>query len=378
MQLFNLILIITFNNFIIPKILGIILFLFLLKPLFKFMVKNLRPNGYQPFHIFKISNVYVTAFFCVMYFFIFIIGIFYLRILRSNHTFDLKPLINFFKFFLVMEDYLAVLLIIFFCMCFVFIFIGILAHIKDFFEINLLKMHLYLLQPYGMGSYGAAEETIYHKFVMDFPFLQDIASYILRPLELFTLIFPDNKNIMTIYTILFLKIFNFLRQIIKIHYSLFIMGLILIYDLYYNDFVISILFQVLPFYFIYMLWLRFTTFLHIQRAALLSDLSTIIYDLYYNSNTIKYFNISDEELNLLHLYIKFGLKGTDDLYGTDMCSFGARQLFYSRYILIESKRLIYVNKNIDEIINLQQFSTLQERREILKELILENKEVKKQ
>jgi hypothetical protein len=143
----------------------------------------------------------------------------------------------------------------------------------------------------------------------------------------------------------------------------------MIYDLYYNDFVIIVLFKFLPFYFIYMLWVNFFNFLYTKGALDLNTLSVIVYDLYYNKQTVKYFNISDEEKKMLHIYVQSGLTGTDEIFGTDISSYGFRLLFYCRYVLLEPNTLIYVNKQINKMINMNQFKTLKEQK-LLQELII--------
>lgn len=366
MNLHTLIFIITLNNNIIPKSLGIILLFLLLKPLFNFMVKNLRPNGYQPFYIFKIYNLGLTTIFCLLYFFLFIIGIFYLRLQRSNYFLDLKPIFSFFKVLYLMGDYLLIILTILFCFCVIFGSIGLFVRIKDFLELELLKMHLYLFPLYHFDS---TNQSIYYKFIADFPGPFTITIYLLRPLELFCLLFPNNKYLKIIYETFRHIISNLIHHLLKIHYGILLLFVIMIYDLYYNDFVIIVLFKFLPFYFIYMLWVNFFNFLYTKGALDLNTLSVIVYDLYYNKQTVKYFNISDEEKKMLHIYVQSGLTGTDEIFGTDISSYGFRLLFYCRYVLLEPNTLIYVNKQINKMINMNQFKTLKEQK-LLQELII--------
>lgn len=129
--------------------------------------------------------------------------------------------------------------------------------------------------------------------------------------------------------------------------------IIIIYDLYFNDYTISIVFNFLLFYFIYLLWFNFQYFWVKENAYHFRSLIKIIYDLYYNKKTIKYLNIDKNIWENLCLFISLNLKGEDIQYDTDMNSLAFRIIMYHRYNLINPENNLYYNENTKQYFKLE-------------------------
>ncbi len=54
----------------------------------------------------------------------------------------------------------------------------------------------------------------------------------------------------------------------------------------------------------------------------------------------------------ISLFIRYGLKGEDTLYGNHVNALTWRAIYYCRYILIDNKNNIYFNENINNYITL--------------------------
>ena len=126
------------------------------------------------------------------------------------------------------------------------------------------------------------------------------------------------------------------------------------YDIYFNDYTISILFTFLFFYFIYVIWFKFFTFIVEENAIEFSSPAKMVYDLYYNKKIVKYSNIDEKIWTILNLFIKLNLKGEDIQYGCDVSSFIFKTLHYNRYVLINSKNNLYYNENTKKYLNINE------------------------
>lgn len=120
------------------------LFILLLKTCYNWMVKDLRPNGYEPFHMFKVDSHILNWLLILLYFSLFVILIFVFRLYRVGYEFDLKPFISFVQDIIVEKDYIFLCMLITGLLCISLIFVGIMKRMKHFLTVELLKRHLIL------------------------------------------------------------------------------------------------------------------------------------------------------------------------------------------------------------------------------------------
>lgn len=98
-----------------------------------------------------------------------------------------------------------------------------------------------------------------------------------------------------------------------------------------------------------MIWFKFFTFLIGENALDLSTPAKIVYDLYYNKENVKYFFIHKKISKLISLFIRYGLRGEDVLYGEDISALTFRTVLYCRYVLVDFDKKIFFIKASDKI-----------------------------
>ena len=139
----NYILLLYWNDFLLPKVTISLLLIIICKISFKLLTKDLLPNGYE-FYDFKIKNRFYNWVCVIIYISIFIIGISLLRIYRNSLTLDLKPIYIFFKLLLLNHEYLLICIVCLIIICYLMILTTILKYIRNFLTLSLLRQHIVL------------------------------------------------------------------------------------------------------------------------------------------------------------------------------------------------------------------------------------------
>lgn len=346
--------IMKFNNYFVVKTVSMFFLFFIIIILVKKLFVKSENQEYKYFYIFKIKDFFFTIFLVLIYFIIFVFLIFYLRISKMGSIIDLKPQIIFLKLLYEQGYYLELIILFLVIVCVVFIFMHIFKMVKNTLIIELLKIHLYLSFPKNQNIFNDSIYFIFVKWFLENMSLNNLLEYILKPLTFLALLIENTKleSVWSHYEIY--RIHSFLyNYIFNIQYNFLLIPIIIIYDLYYNNYTISIIFNFLPFYFIYLLWFNFQHFWIKDNAYHFRSLIKIIYDLYYNKRTIKYLNIDKSDWDKLYLFISHNLTGEDIIYGTDMNSFAFKLIMRHRYNLIPSENNLYYNENTKQYIKLK-------------------------
>ncbi len=346
--------ILTVYNFIIPKVILLLISVILLKLSFLRLVKDHYPQGYEPLNIFKIDSFFINYFLVFIYIIIFLIILFILRLSRIGFQLDLKPFYNFILFYINQKEYLIINIIIIIILLLIIIIIILIQEFRMYLEIHLIKQHIYLsyanrnkfLNKYvyfyyeRFGTYNMYRLFLYFFKKVDYFALKFFISYNLGKIRRFF----KNKPI-------FKKLLDKLEDIFFILISLKVIMLLIllsiIYDIIYNNGIISILYNILPIFFIYTLWYRFSHFL----SNNLDILNEILFDIYYNQPNIKYIGFEYQDNLIISLYIRSGLLLPKDFY----FQYSNRifpMLFYNKYTLIDKENNIYYNENSNKYIQI--------------------------
>lgn len=315
--LIKLLLFILIKIFFIPNILSkyflVIIFILILflcykypynnilikKDLFEYALKTRKA------HIFNMIIIFV-------YSSIFVIGIFYLRFLNTKKKIDLNfyctKINKLFLDFTWHENIINILLII----LFIIIYITLMYKLTQYFKFHIIKRHIYLLvAPLNINKYVTFHVNLYPYNANTIPgdfarFLSDLYDKYYLKLKKENIL--DNKNIITGFDlILKYKINQILYHILtKWHHLLLL--LIIIYDIFYNDYIIQHIFPILPWFFIYELYIRISHFTHglwipydqalhalvyCKQFNIINDDTILIdgefYDYFYYTNMYKYY-----------------------------------------------------------------------------------------
>lgn len=321
-----------------------------------------KPKKYMLFTSFKITNKKITIISAMIYYIIFVGLIFYLRINKSDFSLDLHPIFQLIRFLL--KDTLIACYSITIIILILLISLFILKKLKLYFEDELLKMHLVL-----MVSKTIDQRTLYFNVMfkmMHLCSINAIIRMILQPLTFAVYLLKNTKYFHFGSKILALS-FRFLQKIFDMKYNILILPSLIFYDMYFNDFVISLIFKFLPFYFIYTLYYNWNNFFFEENAIDNRNTAIILYDLYYNTHKIKYFYLEKEDWDFLKLYIHLKLRGTDQQFNTDISTLTQRVIYYGRYTLHDENLQLYVNENIPSQQIILKNYTLNERVTILHE-----------
>lgn len=352
--------IIFWNNFLIPKVLIILVSLILCRLLFKGLTKDMHPHGFE-FNDLKSTNRLITWICVTLYISIFIVAIAILRFYRKELSLDLKPIYMFFKFLWINHDYLFIVVILVLCILYMLLFVILLKYIKSFLEIHLLKLHIILW--YDKNGYFAwtvppndrvsvtsrYKEIVYWFKLISFDKLKGKISQFFIKIGLYF----EQRSYILIGKFLDLCE-SFLRNSLNIKYNILLIPILVLYDCYYNHFVLTTLFQFLPYYFLYTIWYKLSIF-YIEANFQIDD---IIHELYYDSPKVMYLRLDNDDKIRLDLYVRFGLKiparpnSKGSLYHAnyhvETGSHAFRIQHYCRYELVDEAKQIYYNKQTDD------------------------------
>jgi hypothetical protein len=358
----NIFYIIYWNDFQLIKLLIVLLLVISSRFLFKLLTKDLLPNGYEMLD-FKIKNKIYNWICVFIYIGIFIMGIIILRIYRKDFLLDLKPLYKYFKFLYINHEYLLISIIFLSFICYLLLLVTVLKYSKAFLELRLLRQHIVLRYPkegyfaWTMPPYHRdVKSCLYREIIYWFqkvhhPTLKGKIIDMLLPIGVYL-----EKRSYTKLVKIKIKITSFIINCFNIKYNIILLPILVLYDCYYNDFVITILFKFLPYYFLYTLWYKLSLFWYSKNVYVTDE---ILYELYYCKPNIEYFNLDEDDLMRLGLYTRFGLEIPEDLKGVpEYYSEGTgwhalRIMHYSRYELVDKTKRLYYNKHTSDIIQVR-------------------------
>jgi len=258
---------------------------------------------------YKIYNFFLNKLYILCYFFIFILFFSYIRIKRVSLALDLKIYKvyienlwgNFGVFlgcFIIINLFLLVVLL---CL--------IVIKINSFFIKELKKYHLFL--QYKQNANGTANETRYENFLYEVASNYGYRRVTSRIIGFFIGLFmPYHPVKVTVNDqherdLLIAK----LRLILKIIPFLILIFLI-IYDCYFNNFIITKAFYYTLIYIPYIFWYRITTFLWHQ----VSSYNSIVYEHYYCKDRMMYINVPSDLEEKIIAFISNGLQVYDTSY----------------------------------------------------------------
>jgi hypothetical protein len=324
---------------------AIILLLFIIKK-----ISQLDVGTKHKIHNFTLNWVFIT-----IYIFYYIVIILYLRYITWGYQVDLNVYFYKFKEYFIANNLAFILLLLIGVVIFLF-----LVKLRVFLLKELRKRHLYQIhhqlfesikiyiincQKHGKKYRpGLHYKPIYNRIIYK---LQHFYAYHRVFIRIASLIFGDN------YIDVFSR-YSFIKTLIKNSHKLLLI-LILAYDCYFNNFIISKVFYYLPFYILYNVWYNITEFLLQTNSAL----NRIIYERYYEEDQVLYLRTTKEEEQILENYLRRGLicpsydyEYTYKFLETNKKLFTWSQDFMllRRYLRLESPeyqyRYVYENENI--------------------------------
>src|ERR1700761_2382309 len=295
----------------------------------------------------------IVSFFLVgIYVSLFGLGIFYSRIVSQNKVLDLKPLLNIIHNSILTQrlvfSMLNITLVVLLFLC----FLMILFHINRFFKRYFIKLHLYYLDEKGNSPYYAYfcypfyyHFNIYSIFSAGFGGLNHFIDAIRKTLgrehkyekklkKLRGLFYKANNffaftplqfpfyNIFPFYSLGREYLSYHLTVIFKsIHHMIFLS--FLFYDIFWNNCILSYSFHILPYIFIYDIYIRLSKLYHGLSFCLQGDvfLHEFIYaksyvilehskELAINGDLVGNLYDLDEAKHFILMYLHSGLIGS--------------------------------------------------------------------
>lgn len=187
-------------------------------------------------------NLYFCIFLLSMYILIFFIGIFVLRYINSFRIINLRALYEQIFFNITNQAYMVHIINISLIIVVLIFYIIVLKKIIMFFKHYWVKIHIY---------YSVLEHSWYTLYIRDIFLFHynyiSLAHYILNKISILKPIKILNMSF-HYHLVILLK---------NIHYILVI--IILIFDLYFNNWVLQNIFSILPYIFIYDIYIRLCT-----------------------------------------------------------------------------------------------------------------------
>jgi hypothetical protein len=233
---------------------------------------------------------------------IFIMGMLWLRFLSLNASIDLIKLFSTIITTLESSPYLEAEINLLFLLTFFVCYILILSKSFLYYKFHLMKRHLWLAknQWYNNGR------LTFSLFLYDFDLPYFVTSILFR---IFSYLSKNNILTKKVADRMWVTLSNSFRFLYNhIHY--FILIGIILYDLFFNDLVLTRMFKVLPWVTLYEMYLRFCTFIHKLNHTYDTLLSKFIYTkLTYINN--KYAMLGDELIEIselsdpVNLYLTF-------------------------------------------------------------------------
>jgi hypothetical protein len=216
----------------------------------------------------KISHIW-NIFILSTYIGIFFFGFLWLRLLNRNYSTDLSDYYN--KFLKSLADLSLTMHIvnILLLICIIIIYIMFLSRISNYAKFHIIKRHLYHASSENYKVYQLKLLNFISKFTMDQPlmFICNRISVIFNHLRKYvyptyeTLSLDEKDNLETTYLFKLEKLLTkyILRVLYKIHYIILI--IVIIHDIYYNQYVLTNVFIILPWVFLYDIYIRISRFI---------------------------------------------------------------------------------------------------------------------
>ena len=273
-----------------------------------------KPNK-KDLYKYQIKHFYINWIIIGIYISFFIIFLFYLRIIRSLGL-DLKPILNQIHNIYVGNSLLNNIYIVIIVIILIGILLRLLKYIIKLFLMQLYKRHIFLLHAVTFYNFKLKTNRILYNGI-SFYFFSNLSNLYLKN-YIFGKIVRNNVlysmgRLLKFPTITLnsylIKLGNFILFLLKI-VPTFIIVLLVVYDIWYNNLIITKVFYYLIFYSIYNIWKRYSDFLENYDDTL----GEILFNLYYREDTVMYVNMPDEWEDLLYEFIDKGLQN----YNTDI------------------------------------------------------------
>ena len=224
--------------------LGLFLVLFLLN-IFFWRYKNYYMHNFMSFHAFKLNHKFEAFLILSFYFLFYILGFLYLRFGYFGHFIDLVLVINYLKLFFITNNKLAILISFFFYISIFILLLLIFNLLKIIIYKHFLQLHFYIISKYPMdltsNLYNNIRRNIFYKLMSK---IKNVPVQYIRKVKKLLGITVDEYNL-TQYEFLFLNLQKF--------YALFILLLLILYDIIFNNFVLTKFYYFLPIAFLYSL-----------------------------------------------------------------------------------------------------------------------------
>jgi hypothetical protein len=186
--------------------------------------------------------------FVTMFFGLYIFGLFYLRFCNFGKQLDLKELYNKFMIFITKQEISYIIITILFYILVITLFLIFFKLIFFNIKLNLFKLHIYIKSFFPLGFF---EDTKYNTITQNYMFfyrrLSGIFSSLFRLIRKKTYIHILKKEY-DHYKIT--KITQFLVKI-RDKNALVILLLLIIYDIIFNNFVLTKMYYFMPIVFLY-------------------------------------------------------------------------------------------------------------------------------
>jgi hypothetical protein len=224
--------------------LGLLLVFFFLN-IFFWKYKNFYTQNLMSFHAFKLNHKIEAFLILTCYFCFYILGFLYLRFGYFGHSIDLALVINYMKLFFIIKNNLAILISLLFFINLFILLLLIFNLLKTIIYKHFLQLHFYIISKYPMdlttNLYNNIRRNIFYKLMSK---IKNIPVQYIRKLKKILGITVDESNL-TQYEFLFLNLQKF--------YALFILLLLVLYDIIFNNFILTKFYYFLPIAFLYTL-----------------------------------------------------------------------------------------------------------------------------
>lgn len=252
----------------------------------KFFTVYPRMLGDDPFVIanyYKIANNFSKALtFAILfiYILIFILGIFYLRLSNQQKITDLKVILdNIYSNILAHTIFCNFINITLFILLLI-TYIYALAKLLSFFRRYWIKLHIY---------YAQHNDNWYIKYIYDF-YRKFHYHHLLTNFSLIK--YPKIGEILGKKLLGFSLKYHLLMLIRNIHYIILI--IVFLYDIVYCNFVLNTMYNMLPFLFVYDLYIRFCNLFSNLDHMYMADYTA---HAFIYANTIKVINTEEVCIN---------------------------------------------------------------------------------
>lgn len=276
------------QNFLLTKVILICFFLFFLIILKYYSKKKKAEITIENLHINHISDniLFITLFFCL-----YILGMFYLRFCNFGKSLDLKEIFfNLISFF-VYETINYIIITLLYNILFVIVIIIFIIKLMKSIKLNLFKIHIYIISCYPLGFF---QITPYTKFTSKFEAFYTLFSGVFYYLY---------RNLLKIISKYILKkeynyyntnkITNYLYKI-RDKNALFILIILIFYDIIFNNFVLTKMYYFIPIVFLYNLVKLindiFSIYEPFEEGLIVSHLYFNVESLDIKTNNIVYVN----------------------------------------------------------------------------------------